>query len=261
MSDFGASSGQAYEGKQPQAGNSGLQRLKREKAQLQSTLEDMSKRMASLEQQVTQSASQQPQASSNDPSTWSLSDLESYATRQDVIEEAPHAANQAMLLAMKKMLKDSMNEVRGELRNEYTETFTQRQQADAVKDSITRDFGQDAWNTDGELFQEADLIYRQYQNKFGKPGKDGQVELDPYYLRTAFLEAKQNLSARESQEALRAETPVEQAVNQPQGPAPQDRVEGMSEGIADALAERRQAVEAGDVQGAFQSVARSMYPT
>jgi hypothetical protein len=225
----------------------------------------MGKRMASLEDKLeaflSASQGQQQASTSASPENWSLDQLESYATRQDIIEESPHAANQAMLLAMKRMIKDATNDLRGELLNETQQTLTQRQEADAIRESITRDFGKKAWDQGSELFQEADVIYRQYQNKFGKPGKDGQIELDPYYLRTAFLEAQKLLDARASQDALKAETPMEDAMKTYQGPPPGAIVEGMSEGSADALAERRKAISDGNVEGAISSIAKQLYPT
>jgi hypothetical protein len=269
--DQDASEQQDHQVTQPQAhtnqGESSIQRLKRQRNEARQEVEALKNEMDLIRAQV-QGLQSQPkvQGGYTRPEDWPIEELEAYALRQDVVDESPHLAMQAMMLWAKKLVADSEQRNGNNVKQEILGMVQAKDEISNAWREVAHKYGSQNVAKGSDLYEEADQIYTSYTQRYGQVGQNGKpIQLPASYLVMAFEEAKKNLDARQpvdqdQQPQIPQAEPQQQAgiFNKPAGPAPSDLVVGTSEGTADALASRREMIKQGDTQGAFASMAKQL---
>jgi cell division septum initiation protein DivIVA len=243
----------------PGQATSSIQRLKDQRNLAQQEVQDLRSQLTALQAQVA-GLSEQPKTSPTGyvkPDQWPIEELESFVTSQQTIDENPQLANQAIVLLINRKLKDLENKVLEKANENLRGTVKQYTESNKQWAEIQREFGPDAVDKNSSLYQEADSVYARLKQQYArKQGPNGQIiyeDLPPAYLRLAFMEARNNLGSQPESAAF------ESAVNKPQGPSPNQRIEGTSDGTADALATRKQAIEGGNLKSVFSGIAQELY--
>jgi len=242
---------------------SGIQRLKQQRDEFRLIAQNQAEQLESLTSKVqVLESSQQAQTDVDNATSWDdlpVKKLHQMATDRNTIDREPQMANQALAVANTKQIQEAVATSRQELREEILqEVREETYNRDQLK-QIHVDFGPDALNQESELWQEADAIYRaSYEPSVPKDSQTGKKPVPPHLVRASFAEARHRINQRQPAQ----ETPKGiSGVGASSGPPPTQRVEGVSQGMADLLAESKTQLDSGDWKGALKTrVAGSLYP-
>ena len=215
---------------QAQARESGLNRLKRQKAEAEQALVEMSQKYKQLESKLDQVLQAQPQQARGDTNS-DLTHLQSIAFSNDP-EVSEDQARYALHQLMKKELESVKNDILGEVGNTVQQRFTAQAQLSQTEREIINTFGQEALSPDSPQFQLAGQILnsRGVENKL------------------AFYEASHRLGHN---------TAANEQIEKP----PPDEIQSSagSNSTAEYTAERDAAMQQGDTKGALKAIAGNLF--
>jgi hypothetical protein len=269
---------------------SSIQKLKRQRAEARQEADqyrqrfmDLESRFRDLETRVTQGTNGAHGAKSvNSWQDLSPDQLRQYATTPEFVSENPHVAINAAMLYAQKLFDEKSETLTKDIENRVFKRFQNDEARREVVGRIKGDFGAEALDGESDLFALADQKYRALQKRYVFSPED-QEKFDSHhemkYL--AVREAAEELgisprsrqggasgarlpSPRPNDEGSNQESDRERSVpsyvqRKPQGPPPEDRISGGSQGgHAERLAGYKSLIDKGDVKGASLALAKGL---
>jgi hypothetical protein len=238
------------------------QRLKAQRDRAWQEIADLKGEMASLKEVVSQAlphitrGAEPEQPTANTPNRFDTLPLDQYEeiiTNEELWAEKPRVPAYALATYAKRLTENVKDKLRQEITQEVLGGVQVKDDNQKVLGRIMQDFGENALDQDEQLFQVANQKYIALQRKYGEEKVNEMPELKYQVM----LEAANELGFNRSPQA---------AINQgaptpsPAGPPPEERLEGASEGIADAMGSKAAHLSKGDWKSAFKDIAKRAYP-
>jgi hypothetical protein len=184
-----------------------------------------------------------------------MDQYEQIISNEELWAEKPHVPAYALANYAKRLTSSVKDKLRDELKQELLGTVRQKDDTDKVFDRIRKEFGEDVLEEDHEVFQLANQKYIALQRKYGAE----KVNEMPDYKYWVMKEAAQELGLQRVPEPTKRE-PAPPSAPAYSGPPPEERVEGGSEGIADAVARHKSLLSEGKWEEATRDIAKRLYP-
>ena len=220
---------------------SSIQKLKRQRNEARDAVSRLEGKIEALASQINQQPSV-PKTKDEE-----VENLRYLALTDEKVQEAPGVANQAVLELAKKIADEKVKEVESRMRAELQSTVKNYTELQNTQMQIQQEFGAEAFNKEGDLYQVANAIVAQEKQAWSANYGD-KVEFPPKLYVAAFHEARARLPKPE---------PVAEETTKP---TPDQMVEGGGYlPSADDLATiKSAATKAGNVEDAFSAVSRRL---